>query len=421
MAEILRMPEVAAGAQSALLSSWPIAAGASFATGDVIAIIETDKAVVDLPADRAGVLVRALAVEGAEVAIGDPIAVIAESGEVIADIEATIAALLGAAPASQPEAEAPPVMPAPSPDGADLLPSPQAAPAAGIRGERIFASPLARRLAREAGLDLASITGSGPQGRIRRRDIEQALAAGPLADSGPPAAAPVGERPGAEAIPHTRLRRAIATRLTQSKAQSPHFYLRGSAQVDRLLALRSEINEGEEIRVSVTDLLLKAMAEAFARVPRAHVTWTDDALLRHSSVDIGLAVATETGLMTPVVRGIESRGIRDIARATADLAMRARSGSLRQHELEGGVTTLTNLGMYGTEDFDAIINPPQSSILAVGAAREVPVARDGALAVGTVMRFSLSVDHRPIDGATAAEWMAAFTQLVERPGKLLLG
>lgn len=415
MAEILRMPEVAAGAESALLSSWPIAAGASFASGDVIAIIETDKAVVDLPADRAGVLVRALAAEGAEIAIGEPIAIIADTGEVIADIDATIAALLGSAPAAPPEPATGGMAPHEAPTiearaGRASHPTADA-------GDRIFASPLARRLAREAGIDLATVTGSGPQGRIRRRDIERALSAEPPATGATPPRDRGGE---AEAVPHTRLRRAIATRLTQSKAQSPHFYLRGSAQVDRLLALRSEINEGEDVRVSVTDMLLKAMALAFAKVPRANVVWTDDAVLHYSGVDIGLAVATETGLVTPVVRGIESLGVREIARATSDVAARARSGALRQHELEGGVTTLTNLGMYGTEDFDAIINPPQSSILAVGAAREVPIAHEGTVTVGTVMRFSLSVDHRPIDGATAAEWMAAFTQVVERPGKLLL-
>lgn len=421
MAELLRMPEVAAGAQSALISAWPLGAGNEFSAGQVIAIIETDKAVVDYEAEHAGVLVHPLVAEGTEVAIGEPIAVIAAPGEVVSDVDSVLAQLLGGAeiPSQGPNS--------PSPTHA---PAPTSSPPAPTRDRpsRIFASPLARRLARESNIDLAQVAGSGPNGRIRRRDIQDHLSAG--ASARVAAAAPTGSpaqstsipvETAPEAVPHSRLRRAIATRLTQSKAESPHFYLRASAEVDRLFAVRSEINDGEDLRVSVTDMLLKAMAMAFSRVPRANVVWTDEALLHHRRVDIGLAVATDTGLVTPVVRDVEAMSVREIAQVTADLATRARNGSLRQHELEGGVTTLTNLGMFGTEDFDAIINPPQSSILAVGAARACPVVRDGALTVGSVMRFSLSVDHRPIDGAVAAEWMAAFTSLVERPTRLLLG
>lgn len=400
------MPEVAAGAESALLSAWPLTPGSSYAAGDVIAIIETDKAVVDYEAETAGVIVRPLVTEGTEVAIGDPIAVISAPGEQIADIDAIVTELVGSAPAADPAAaQAAPVVSAP-----DAAPVP----------DRIFASPLARRMALDAGIDLATVTGSGPQGRIRRVDIDAVLAAGPAAAL--PTAAPtpaLATDDDVVVIPHSRLRRAIATRLTQSKTQAPHFYLRGSAQVDRLLELRQEINDGEELRVSVTDLLLKAMAVAFTAVPTANVVWTDEAVHQHARVDIGLAVATDNGLVTPVVRGVDRLTVRQIARTTQDLATRARAGSLRQHELEGGITSLTNLGMYGTEDFDAIINPPQSSILAVGAARETPVVADGAVTVATVLRFSLSVDHRPIDGATAAQWMAAFTALLERPAKLL--
>ena len=406
MAELLRMPEVAAGAESALLSAWPLTPGSPYAAGDVIAIIETDKAVVDYEAETAGVIVRPLVTEGTEVAIGDPIAVISAPGEQIADIDAIVTELVGSAPAADPAAaQAAPVVSAP-----DAAPVP----------DRIFASPLARRMALDAGIDLATVTGSGPQGRIRRVDIDAVLAAGPAAAL--PTAAPtpaLATDDDVVVIPHSRLRRAIATRLTQSKTQAPHFYLRGSAQVDRLLELRQEINDGEELRVSVTDLLLKAMAVAFTAVPTANVVWTDEAVHQHARVDIGLAVATDNGLVTPVVRGVDRLTVRQIARTTQDLATRARAGSLRQHELEGGITSLTNLGMYGTEDFDAIINPPQSSILAVGAARETPVVADGAVTVATVLRFSLSVDHRPIDGATAAQWMAAFTALLERPAKLL--
>ncbi len=418
MAELLRMPEVAAGAESALLSAWPISPGTEYAAGDVIAIIETDKAVVDYEAELPGTIVRPLVAEGAEVAIGDPIAVIAAPGEAIADVDATVAAILGNLPGVNDSVA---TAAETTVEGTEAAPV-HASATTQSSGPRIFASPLARRLAREAGISLESIAGTGPQGRIRRVDIEAFLAQRPEPATSP--STPVGVAPPATdgtpvSIPHTRLRRAIAQRLAQSKTQAPHFYLRGSARVDRLLATRREINDGADLRVSVTDLLVKAMAASITAVPAVNVIWSEEEVWQYSTVDIGLAVATPTGLVTPVIRGAESLTVRAIARTTQDLAARAREGQLRQHELEGGVTSLTNLGMFGTEDFDAIINPPQSSILAVGAAREVPLVDDGAITVGTTMRFSLSVDHRPIDGATAAEWMAYFTHLLEHPAKML--
>ncbi len=220
-------------------------------------------------------------------------------------------------------------------------------------------------------------------------------------------------------MPHSRLRRAIAARLTQSTQEAPHFYLRGSARVDRLLALRAELNSADDVRVSVNDLVVKAVARAHMLVPAVNVIWTDDAVRMFDSVDIAVAISTEQGLVTPVLRAVESMSISQVALATKDFAARARSGSLRQHELEGGSTSVTNLGMFGTEDFAAIINPPHSSILAVGAAAQEPVVVDGALAVGTVMRVTLSVDHRPIDGATAAQWMREFIGLLEQPARIL--
>lgn len=212
----------------------------------------------------------------------------------------------------------------------------------------------------------------------------------------------------------------IATRLVESKTTAPHFYLRGSARVDRLMALRAEINEGEELRVSVNDLVIKAVAAAHTRVPAMNVIWTADALRQFSGVDIAVAIATDTGLVTPVLRGVQDLSIRQIAEATKDFATRARSGGLKQNELEGGSTSVTNLGMFGTEDFDAIINPPHSSILAVGAAKKQPVVLGEGIEVGSVMKVSLSVDHRPIDGATAAEWMKEITTLLENPAKILV-
>lgn len=407
MPELLRMPEVAAGATSAVLSIWPVAAGADYPLGEIIATIETDKAVVDVEAESAGYIVRTLVAEGAEVAIGAPIALIAAPGEKVDDIDAALAALglsdaeTKAAPAAEPVEVAIAV------DAVDTTP-----------GDRLFASPLARRLARERGIDLATLTGTGPNGRIRRRDVEAApaTAAAPAAATAP---APTANAAGYTDIPHSRLRKAIAARLTSSKQTAPHFYLRGSANVDRLLGLRAEINEGEELRVSVNDLVLKAVARAHTLVPTVNVIWTDEAIRMFGTVDISVAISTEQGLVTPVLRDVDAMTLRQIAIATKDFATRARAGALRQHELEGGSTSVTNLGMFGTEEFAAIINPPHSSILAIGAARKMPVVVGDEIAIGHVMNVTMSVDHRPIDGATAAEWMKVFIGLLESPAKIL--
>lgn len=421
MAELLRMPEVAAGATSAVLSQWPIEVGSSFSSGDVIAIIETDKAVVDVEAEADGTLVHIVAKDGQEVAIGDPIALIAGPGETVDDIDATLASLGVSTSAPDTPAAATSAAPQGEPSPAPEPVSTAVDDASASHG-RLFASPIARRLAKEAGIALAGITGTGPGGRIRRRDVEAAIATGaaaPAQPAPPRAPAPAGAAAEFTDTPHSRLRKAIATRLVESKTTAPHFYLRGSARVDRLMALRAEINEGEELRVSVNDLVLKAVAVAHTRVPAMNVIWTADALRQFSGVDIAVAIATDTGLVTPVLRGVQHLSIRQIAEATKDFAARARSGGLKQNELEGGSTSVTNLGMFGTEDFDAIINPPHSSILAVGAAKKQPVVTGDQIEVGSVMKVSLSVDHRPIDGATAAEWMREFIALLEQPAKIL--
>lgn len=422
MPELLRMPEVAAGATSAIVSSWPLAVGSAFTKGGVVAVIETDKAVVDMEAETDGTLVHLLVTEGTEVAIGDPIALIAAPGESVSDIDAALAALGyssgGAAPAQTAE---PSSAAAPTPSAAVPTPAVPTAADVDASGDRIFASPLARRIARDAGISLAGIAGSGPNGRIRRRDVEAALAAGLAAQSPAtsPVSAPVASFGGYRDEPHSRLRRAIAARLTQSKTTAPHFYVRGTARVDRLMAMRAEINSGEGVRVSVNDLVIKAVAAAHRQVPAMNVIWTDDAIRYFDTVDVSVAVATPTGLVTPVVRGVDSLSISQLAVITKDYAERAREGSLRQHELEGGSTSVTNLGMFGTEDFAAIINPPHASILAVGAARQEAIVDNGELAVGTVMKMTLSVDHRPVDGATAAQWMAALISLLENPARIL--
>lgn len=439
MPELLRMPEVATGSTSAVLSAWQVPVGQEYAAGEVIAVLETDKAVVDMEAEAAGSLVHLLAEAGQEVATGEPIAVWAQPGEQVADPAAAAAELgvsTGTSTEPQPEPTAAATSePAPAPAAAPTAapttePAVQSTPIAPTsNGERIFASPIARRMAREAGIGLEVLVGSGPGGRIRRRDVEAAIASGvsvsvmpavPAVPSQAPASPPAtGSAAGYREIPHTRLRKAIANRLTESKSTVPHFYLRGTAVVDDLLAMRAQMNEGEDNRISVNDFIIKAVAYAHSKVPEANVIWTQDAVRVFDTVDISVAIATETGLVTPVVRDVGSLSLGQLALITKDFAARAKEGTLRQTELEGGSTSVSNLGMFGTEGFDAIINPPQSTILAVGAAQQQPVVRDGNVVVGTTVQFSLSVDHRPIDGAVAARWMQVFIDAMENPARIV--
>jgi pyruvate dehydrogenase E2 component (dihydrolipoamide acetyltransferase) len=463
MPELLRMPEVATNTPSAVLASWPVAENVPFSANDVIATIETDKAAIDVEAETDGVIVRTLVSAGADVPVGEAIALLATPGETVDDVDAALSALGASAPPGDraPHSTAPahPAVPleltleefAGSPAATGATPSratlqkttpPVAspsvaspAPAVAEANGRTFASPLARRLARDAGLSLDELIGTGPSGRIVRRDVELVIARRYAAD---PVAAPaetpdqvpaprsdrpspgtpavLGAADGWTEVPHTRMRRAIATRLTQSKQTIPHFYLRGSARVDRLLALRTELNAQSPVKISVNDLVIKAVARAHRLVPAVNAIWTDDAMLTKPEVDLSLAVATDTGLVTPVLRDVGRMSISAVATATRDLTTRAREGRLQQAELEGGTGSITNLGMYGTEEFAAIINPPQSTILAVGAARREPVVgAEGALEVATVLRVTLSVDHRAVDGATAAEWMREFVRTLEEP------
>ena len=281
-----------------------------------------------------------------------------------------------------------------------------------------------------------TITGTGPGGRILRRDVEAAIAARPAAQptaappaAAPPAAAPVAAAPAAGTaaarggdIPHSRQRRAIAARLTESQQTVPHFYLRATVRAGRLAALRAEINNGlgESARVSLNDLVVKAVAAAHQRVPEMNVIWTPDAVRTFATVDVAVAVATDRGLVTPVLRDVTAQTITQVAAHTRDLAARARNGQLRQHELDGGTISVSNLGMYGVEEFAAIINPPHAAILAVGAVRDEPVVEDGAVIPGQVMTVTLSVDHRPVDGVIAARWLAALRELLENPLRVLI-
>jgi pyruvate dehydrogenase E2 component (dihydrolipoamide acetyltransferase) len=404
MAHLLRVPEIAAGTTEGVLATWPVEENSPYSATDVIATVETAKAVIDIEAEENGVILRRLVAEGADVAVGQPIALIGAPGESAENIEEKLRAQ-GITPEE----------PAPA----------AAAPAAAAPG-RIFVSPIARRLARAAGLDPRDISGTGPNGRIMRRDVERAVRA--AADDGararpetPAAAVTAPESASHTEVPHSRMRRMIASRLTESKQTVPHFYVRGSARAGKLMRLRAELNEGSDpVQISVNDLVVKAVARAHQLVPAMNVTWTPDAVRSFASVDVGIAVASPRGLVTPVLRSVESSAIAAVAAAVSDLVSRAGTGRLQQRELEGGTTTVTNLGMFGTENFAAIINPPQSSILAVGAVHRAPVVKKGKLAVGSVLQVTLSVDHRAVDGTTAAEWMRAFVSLIQHPAQILL-
>jgi pyruvate dehydrogenase E2 component (dihydrolipoamide acetyltransferase) len=432
MPELLRMPEIAAATTSATLAGWPVAVNTRFSASDVIATVETDKAVVDVEAESDGVILRTLVTEGTDVEVGTAIALLARPDETVDDVDAALVAL--GVSAGNGSAPAPAV---------EAAPAPAPAPVGNGHAPRRFASPLARRLAAEAGLLVTDLAGTGPGGRIVRRDVEAALAQrvaheeadlhdaspalpGPPA---PPIEVPVPSRHAATTSeagvaeytdqPLSRMRKAVAARLTESKATAPHFYVRGVARVDSLLQLRADLNEGADVRVSVNDLLVKAVAKAHQQVPEMNVIWTGEAIRSFTGVDVAVAVATDKGLVTPVLTGVEWRSITEVARATQDFAARAREGRLQQSELEGGSVTISNLGMYGVEEFAAIINPPQAAILAVGAAKQEAVVTDGRLEVATVLRVTLSVDHRPVDGAVAARWMSAFVALLERPVRIL--
>jgi pyruvate dehydrogenase E2 component (dihydrolipoamide acetyltransferase) len=442
MAAVVRMPSVLAGATEAAIAHWLVVPGDAVTVGTPIAEIETEKALVEYAAEQAGVIGRLVLGEGDTGEIGDPIAVLVSAGEGDADIDAALGV---ATPVAPPVTVAPAVNVAPP---VTVAPAVNVAPA--VIGGRIFASPLVRKLAGERGIGLAGLAGTGPNGRIVRRDLERFIASGtavPAAPAGsaaaarPPAPASgamadgesepalvresaVAPRPagsggtapaGGTLIPHTPMRRAIARRLTESKATVPHFYLTAEPVVDELLALRERVNEASPVKVSVNDFVIAAVAAAFGDVPEANVTWSEEGLIAYRSVDISIAVATEAGLVTPVLREVEGKRLSAIARESAALASRARDRTLRQHELEGGTFAVSNLGMYGTVEFSAIINPPQSGILAVGAARPQPVVAGGAVVPATVMRCTLSVDHRAIDGALAARWLAAFADRLQNP------
>lgn len=425
MATVIRMPAVLASATEAAIQAWSVAEGQVVEVGDPLADIETEKAVVEYAAEVAGTVGKLIARPGDNLAVGEPIAIVLSAGEG-ADAIASALAAAGVAEATSASSSREPAAPASDtpPTKSLVAGSSSEAPSA-----RVFASPIVRRLAREGGLDLGALVGTGPGGRIVRRDLDAAphavdrsLATGtaPVSAVSAGASAPGSSAVGFTDLPLTGMRRAIARRLTESKTTVPHFYVTAHVRVDRLLALRAEVNAAADRKVSVNDFVIKAVAGALQDVPAANSTWGGDHIRRFEGVDLAIAVAVDGGLLTPVLRSVQTMTLTEVGAQVAELADRARAGKIRQDELEGGSFSISNLGMYGVDEFSAILNPPQAGILAVGAAKQQPVIVDGELAVGTVMTVTLSADHRVIDGAVAAEWMAAFVRRIENPVSVLL-
>ena len=410
--EIL-MPALSPTMTEGTLAKWHKAEGDEVAPGDVIAEIETDKATMEVEAVDGGRVGRILVAEGTdEVKVNQILAVLLEDGE---DASALESAVADAANAPAPNAEtsvptAAKTAPAAATEPAKVAPQRD--------GTRIFASPLARRLAANAGLDLGSLRGSGPRGRIVKADVEAAAALPATTPTAQPSTQGEAEF---ELVPHTAMRRAIARRLTQSKQTIPHFYLTIDCQIDQLLEIRRELNgRSDEYKISVNDMVIKMCAQALIEVPAANAAWSEEGAKFFNSADIAVAVAVPGGLITPIIRGAEAKGLRAISNEMKDLVGRAREGKLAPEECTGGTFSVSNLGMYGIREFTAVINPPQACILAVGAGSKRPVVTDGALGVATVMTCTLSVDHRVVDGAVGAEYLAALKSLIESPLSLML-
>ncbi|MFN3853467.1 MAG: pyruvate dehydrogenase complex dihydrolipoamide acetyltransferase [Phreatobacter sp.] len=447
------MPALSPTMEKGNLARWLKKEGDAIKAGDVIAEIETDKATMEVEAVDEGILAKIVVPEGSQdVPVNQIIAVIAGEGE---DVKAAAG---GAGSKVAPKAEAAP-KPAPDPAAAAApamasAAAPPAVPASlaeAASGIRLFASPLARRIAKLEGIDLSKVVGSGPHGRIVERDVKAALAAG-TAKAAPAAAQPAAAAPAASApkpvpvsgpsddqvkklfepgsyeeVPHDSMRKVIARRLTEAKSTIPHFYLTIDCELDALLALREQINRAAPVKngkpaykLSVNDMIIKALAMALRAVPDANVTWTDGAMLKHRHADVGVAVSIPGGLITPVIRDACHKTLSTISNEMKDLAARARTRKLKPEEYQGGTSAVSNLGMFGVKDFAAVINPPHATILAVGAGEQRVVVKNGAPAVATVMSVTLSTDHRAVDGALAAELLAAFKGYIENPMGMLV-
>jgi pyruvate dehydrogenase E2 component (dihydrolipoamide acetyltransferase) len=443
------MPALSPTMEKGNLAKWLKKEGDKVKSGDVIAEIETDKATMEVEAVDEGTLAKILVPEGTQdVAVNDVIAVLAGDGE---DAKAAGAGAASAPPKAAPAAQAPaaakpaptPAAPAAGAAAPAATPAPQAVPAQQTNGHaRTFSSPLARRLAKEAGIELARVNGSGPHGRVIARDIEEAksgkgLKAPASAPAAGPAIAPsmsdkqiraLFEDGSYEVIPHDGMRRTIAQRLTASVQTVPHFYLTMDCDIGKLLAAREEINatapkDSEKkplYKLSVNDFVIKAMAIALQRIPNTNVSWTDGGMLKHKHSDIGVAVAMPGGLITPIIRKAETKSLSAISSEMKDFAARARARKLKPEEYQGGTTAVSNLGMYGIKDFTAVINPPHATILAVGTSEERAVVRAGKIEAAHIMSVTLSCDHRAVDGALGAELIGAFKMLIENPVMMMV-
>lgn len=419
MAEIVSMPKLGFDMAEGTLVRWVKNEGDAIAKGDVLAEIETDKATVEVESSFSGVVARHLVEAGAIVPVGTPIAVIGAEGEEVKDVPG-----LSGAPEKAPAPAAAAPVPTPAAPAA-----PQPAAAAPVSSGPVVASPLARRIAADNGLDLAAVRGTGPGGRIVKRDVEAALKAGPAAVPAPaapavtvPAAVPAAAVRADEVVGLDRLRVAIGRRMTESKQQLPHFYVTHEYDMEALLGLRKQVNAllPEEEKLSVNDFIVKAVGLCLRRFPNLNASLKEGQLVRHGAVNVGVAVAVEGGLLTIVTRATDAKPLRTLSGEIRDLVSRARSGKVRPDDIEGSTFSISNLGMYDVEHFIAIINPPEAAILAVGSAREVPVVKDGQVTAGLRMKATLSADHRVTDGAEAAQFMQALADYLEHPLRLLV-
>lgn len=441
MAQIIGLPKLSPTMEEGVLVKWVKGEGDRVEPGDLVAEVETDKANMDFNLEDEGVLLKLLVKEGDTVKLGAPVAILGEEGEDISALMAEAQAgggAVGAPTAPQPAPAAPQPAPAKAAPAQPAAAAPQAAPAAaaapaGAAG-RVLASPLAKTLAIELGVDLRSVSGSGPGGRIVERDVRAAAQQGAGAAAAQPSTAlavmpalpstpaPIPPSDEYEDRPLSNMRKRIAQRLTEAKRDVPHFYLTRAFDVAPLLSFRKRLNDllGDRGKVSVNDMIIKGVALALRRVPECNAAFVGDAIRYYSRVHVGVAVAIEDGLITPVIRNADMKGIGVIAAEVRDLAQRARDRRLKVHEIEGSTFTVSNLGMFGIEHFGAIINPPEAGILAVGTVTEEPVVQNGELAVGKRMRMTMSCDHRVIDGALGARFLQELVGLLEKPESLAL-
>ena len=421
------MPALSPTMTEGKLAKWHVKVGDTVTSGQVVCEIETDKATMEVEAVDEGKVGQIVVPEGAEgVKVNAVIAILLEEGETSVPAGA-------AAAAPPPPAAAAPLTPPPAAPKSAAAPAPSPAPAAAAAqsGQRIFASPLAKRIAAEKGINLASIKGSGPNGRIVRADVETAKpGAAPVGTAAPAPrpkpsapAQPIIAAPGDQRIPHTAVRKVIARRMLESKQTVPHFYLTVELEIDALLAARQAINNVArklDAKVSVNDMMIKACAKALRDHPECNASWTEEEMIQYGAVDISVAVATDRGLITPIIRNADMKGMAQISIEMKDLAARAKVGKLKLDEFQGGGFTISNLGMFGVKEFAAIINPPQAMILAVGAGEERVVARKGQMVIRNMMSCTLAVDHRVVDGAMGAQFLQTLRAYVEQPASMLV-